>query len=294
MEIITCYQTKNPCYQKGTPIKPMGIVVHSTGANNPHLCRYVDCPERLGKNQYGNHWNREDAQTQVHGFIGLDKAGRVAVVNTLPYTMAAWGVGKGSRGSYNYNPTGHIQFEMCEDDLSDRVYLENVVEAAVAYCAALCRAYGLTADSIVSHREAHALGYASNHGDPENWLSRFGMNMDDIRARVREKMKGEVVIMGKVVDAEKLIEWINTNAVEAEQAEPETPVIQAGDRVVLKAGVTAWGTGSGGKSIPGWAQDGKTTFTVLEIIKEGTEAKIGNAAGAYTGTAYVRDLEKVE
>ena len=119
MEIIQCYQTKNPCYRKGTPMKPVGIVVHSTGANNPHLCRYVDCPERLGVNRYGNHWNRPEAATLVHGAIGLDKEGFVTVVNTLPYTMAAWGVGKGSRGSYNYDPTGHIQFEMCEDDLTD-------------------------------------------------------------------------------------------------------------------------------------------------------------------------------
>ena len=39
MEVIRCYQTKNPCYQKGTAMKPVGIVVHSTGANNPNLCR---------------------------------------------------------------------------------------------------------------------------------------------------------------------------------------------------------------------------------------------------------------
>ena len=152
MEIIQCYQTKNPCYRKGTPMKPVGIVVHSTGANNPHLCRYVDCPERLGVNRYGNHWNRPEAATLVHGAIGLDKEGFVTVVNTLPYTMAAWGVGKGSRGSYNYDPTGHIQFEMCEDDLTDPSYFDQVMGTAVAYCARLCREYGLAAESVVSHK----------------------------------------------------------------------------------------------------------------------------------------------
>ena len=189
MNIITCYQTKNPCYQKGTPMKPVGIVVHSTGANNPNLCRYVDCPEQLGINRYGNHWNREDAQTLVHGAVGRDKNGRVAVVNTLPYTMAAWGVGGGKKGSYNYDPTGHIQFEMLEDDLKNRAYLDEVLAAAVEYCVLLCREYGLTAESIVSHREAHALGYASNHGDPENWLNRHGLTMDNFRARVQEIME---------------------------------------------------------------------------------------------------------
>ena len=250
-------------------------------------------------NRYGNHWNREDAATLVHGAIGLDKDGAVAVVNTLPYTMAAWGVGSGSKGSYNYNPTGHIQFEMCEDGLNDRSYLEQVLEAATTYCAQLCREYGLAVESIVSHKEAHALGYASNHGDPENWLNRHGLTMEDFREKVREKMKGDVEIMGKVVKVEELKAWIDAHAVEVDAQpeekpeEPEAVSIQAGDRVVLKAGVTQWGTGSSNKSIPAWAQDGKTTFTVLEIVKEGTEARIGNAAGAYTGTAYVKDLQKV-
>lgn len=298
MEIIQCYQTKNPCYRKGTPMKPVGIVVHSTGANNPHLCRYVDCPERLGVNRYGNHWNRPEAATLVHGAIGLDKEGFVTVVNTLPYTMAAWGVGKGSRGSYNYDPTGHIQFEMCEDDLTDPSYFDQVMGTAVAYCAQLCREYGLAAESIVSHKEAHALGYASNHGDPENWMGRFGMTMEDFRARVRAKLKGEVTIMGKVVNRDELVAWIDAHAVEVEkqpepEVKPEPVAIKAGDKVVFKSGVTQWGTGSGNKGIPSWAQGGKTTFTVLEIVKDGTEARIGNASGAYTGTAYLKDLEKV-
>lgn len=298
MEIIQCYQTKNPCYRKGTPMKPVGIVVHSTGANNPHLCRYVDCPERLGVNRYGNHWNRPEAATLVHGAIGLDKEGIVTVVNTLPYTMAAWGVGKGSRGSYNYDPTGHIQFEMCEDDLTDPSYFDQVMGTAVAYCAQLCREYGLAAESVVSHKEAHALGYASNHGDPENWMGRFGMTMEDFRARVRAKLKGEVTIMGKVVNRDELVAWIDAHAVEVEEqpepeVKPEPVAIKAGDKVVFKSGVTQWGTGSGNKGIPSWAQGGKTTFTVLEIVKDGTEARIGNASGAYTGTAYLKDLEKV-
>lgn len=298
MEIIQCYQTKNPCYRKGTPMKPVGIVVHSTGANNPHLCRYVDCPERLGVNRYGNHWNRPEAATLVHGAIGLDKEGFVTVVNTLPYTMAAWGVGKGSRGSYNYDPTGHIQFEMCEDDLTDPSYFDQVMGTAVAYCARLCREYGLAAESVVSHKEAHAQGYASNHGDPENWMGRFGMTMEDFRARVRAKLKGEVTIMGKVVNRDELVAWIDAHAVEVEEqpepeVKPEPVAIKAGDKVVFKSGVTQWGTGSGNKGIPSWAQDGKTTFTVLEIVKDSTEARIGNASGAYTGTAYLKDLEKV-
>ena len=143
----------------------------------------------------------------VHGAVGRDKNGRVAVVNTLPYTMAAWGVGGGKKGSYNYDPTGHIQFEMLEDDLKNRAYLDEVLEAAVEYCVLLCREYGLTAESIVSHREAHALGYGSNHGDPENWLNRHGLTMDDFRARVQailEKSDDTKVVEYTVVRGDSL------------------------------------------------------------------------------------------
>ena len=38
--------------------------------------------------------------------------------------------------------------------------------------------------NIISHKEACARGYASNHGDPEHWLARFGKNMDWFRGQV--------------------------------------------------------------------------------------------------------------
>ena len=50
------------CYKSGAAgntMKPQGIVVHSTGANNPNLNRYVGPDDGiLGVNRYGNYWNR--------------------------------------------------------------------------------------------------------------------------------------------------------------------------------------------------------------------------------------------
>lgn len=52
--------TNNACYKAGRTIKPKGIMVHSTGANNPYMKRYVDPDDGLlGKNQYNNHWNQD-------------------------------------------------------------------------------------------------------------------------------------------------------------------------------------------------------------------------------------------
>ena len=41
MELYECILTKNDCYRKHSSMTPRGIVVHSTGANNPYLKRYI-------------------------------------------------------------------------------------------------------------------------------------------------------------------------------------------------------------------------------------------------------------
>lgn len=191
MDIITAYATKNDCYKKAQKMTPKGIVVHSTGANNPNLKRYVDAPDEVGVNQYGNHWNNPvsvmERSVCVHSFIGYDKNKKVRVANILPYNYCCWGVGSGSKGSYNYNPA-YIQFEMCEDGLTDKTYFTAVRDVAIEYCAYLCKEFNLPVENIVSHKEAHALGYGSNHGDPDNWWSKHGYTMDMFRAAVKAKL----------------------------------------------------------------------------------------------------------
>lgn len=191
MNIITAYATKNDCYKKAQKMTPAGIVVHSTGANNPYLKRYVDAPDEVGVNQYGNTWNNSAADMGrsvcVHSFIGYDKNGVVRVANILPYNYCCWGVGSGSKGSYNYNPA-YIQFEMCEDGLTDEKYFAAVRDVAIEYCVYLCKNFNLSVDNIVSHKEAHALGYGSNHGDPDNWWSKHKYTMDMFRAAVKAKL----------------------------------------------------------------------------------------------------------
>ena len=41
MKIHKLLMTNNPCYKAGKKITPTGIVVHSTGANNSYIKRYV-------------------------------------------------------------------------------------------------------------------------------------------------------------------------------------------------------------------------------------------------------------
>ena len=195
MKIIECIHTQSRAYStKRQPIVPVGIVVHSTGANNPSIKRYSqpssDDPKRsellalLGVNKYSNHWNRSAVSKAAHYFIGKLNDGSVGVVHNLPEDIAAWGSGKGKNGSYNYEPTGHIQFEICEDNLKDKAYFDAVYAAATELCADICRRHGWNSSVIVSHKEAHARGYASNHSDIDHWLLKYGLTMNDFRNEV--------------------------------------------------------------------------------------------------------------
>ena len=186
MELKKCLLTKNDCYKKSQIITPKGIVVHSTGANNPTLKRYVQPDDGiLGNNPNNNHWNRSGLDKCVHAFIGKDKNGKVRVYQTLPFDYACWGVGKGSKGSYNYNPA-YIQFEICEDGLTDKSYFEQAFKCAIEFCAYLCKKYNLKVDNIVSHAEAHAKGYGSNHADCDHWLKKFSKDMNWFRGEVKK------------------------------------------------------------------------------------------------------------
>ena len=70
-------------------------------------------------------------------------------------------------------------------------YCKDTFELAAELCARLCKFYGMTEKDIVSHKEACALGYASNHGDPEHWWTKHGLSMDKLRARVKELLTAE-------------------------------------------------------------------------------------------------------
>src|SRR5574344_1233896 len=174
--------TNNACYKAGKTITPKGIMVHSTGANNPNLKRYVGPDDGLlGVNQYGNHWNTAKPggrQVCVHAFIGKLKDGSIATYQTLPWNMRGWHGGGSSNNT-------HIGFEICEDGLTDPAYFSAVYKEAVDLCVYLCKLYGLTEKNIICHCEGYKQGIASNHGDVMHWFPKHGKSLDTFRADVK-------------------------------------------------------------------------------------------------------------
>lgn len=180
--------TKSDCYKRNQKMTPKGIVVHSTGANNPNLKRYVQPDDgKIGVNPNNNDLNRSGQNVCVHAFIGKDKDGNVRCYQTLPFDICCWGVGQGSNGSYNYNPA-YIQFEICEDGLTNKDYCKKCYDKAVEFCAYLCKTYKISVNNIVSHHEAGQRGMGSEHIDPDNWWPKHGYSMDGFRKAVTTKL----------------------------------------------------------------------------------------------------------
>ena len=167
---------------------PRGIMVHSTGANNPNLRRYVQPDDGvLGSNANGNDWNRPGLEVCVHAFLGLTQAGEVAAYQILPWEYRAWHCGGDANNT-------HLSFEICEDNLRDRAYWEKTYRLARELTAELCRKFGLdplAPGVFVDHAEGAALGIASNHADVDHWWSRYGVTMDDFRADVARLLEQE-------------------------------------------------------------------------------------------------------
>ena len=74
MRHLTVYRrffTQSDCYKASATSRFAGVQVHSTGANNPYLRRYVQPDDgRLGLNTNGNSHNRPGAfMTQANFLI---------------------------------------------------------------------------------------------------------------------------------------------------------------------------------------------------------------------------------
>ena len=163
MKLVESILTKNPCYTAGRKITVKGLMLHSVGCPQPRASVFI------------NSWNSASyGNACVHGFIDANDG---TVYQTLPWNHRGWHCASGSKGSGNNT---HIGVEMCEpacikytsgssftcsDKATARACAERTYKAAVELFAYLCKMYGLNplADGVViSHREGHARGIASN------------------------------------------------------------------------------------------------------------------------------------
>ena len=191
MKLVESLLTKNPCYTAGRTITVKGLMLHSVGCSQPSALAFI------------KNWNSPSFDRAcVHGFIDGNDG---TVYQTLPWNHRGWHSGSSINGSANNT---HIGVEMCEpaciiytggatfkcsDIDTSKTVVERTYKAAVELFAMLCKQYGLNplADGvIISHKEGHSRGIASNHGDPEHLWSQLGMGytMDTFRKAVKSAM----------------------------------------------------------------------------------------------------------
>lgn len=197
MNITQSFLTKNECYIRNKSHTVKGIMVHSTGANNPYLKRYIQPDDGLlGVNNNGNHWNQynpDGRQVCVHAFIGMLDDGTIATYQTLPWDIVGWHSGSGSKGSANY--MGYVGFEICESILDDSSYFNKVYDEAANLVAFLCAKYNLDPlqdGVIICHSEGNTLGIASAHADVMHWFPLHNKDMDDFRQDVYNLMSNSM------------------------------------------------------------------------------------------------------
>ena len=193
-------------------MKPLGILWHSTGANNPNLKRYIQplptdsnynqMIKLLGTNTNKNDYNHKSYQSGLNFWIGKTAKNTVEAIQTLPWDYRPWGCGSGKNGSCN---NGWIQFEICEDNLADEKYFNKVYKEACEVCAYLCQLYninpkgtvnynGIKVPTILCHAESAKLGLGSNHGDVLHWFGKYGKTMNDVRNDIEKLLKSSTNI----------------------------------------------------------------------------------------------------
>lgn len=180
--------TQNDCYQEGRPLKPQGVMVHSTGVAQPNPQVFL------------RSWNKPGVDKCVHAFVSP-----TGVIQALPWTTRAWHAGTGTTGRSANNT--HLSFECCEpaghtyqggtmvgyDVKANGSYFRAVYQNAVALTALLCRQFGLDPlkpGVVICHKEGYDLGVASGHGDVLHWWPKHNVTMDQFRRDVAKAMSG--------------------------------------------------------------------------------------------------------
>lgn len=302
MKIIESILTNNPCYKAGRKITVKGLMLHSVGCPQPSAPVFVKL------------WNKADYDRAcVHAFIDANDG---TIYQTLPWDHRGWHGGGSSNNT-------HIGVEMCEPNCikytggssftcSDmekaKAMVKRTYEAAVELFAARCKEFNLDplADGvIISHKEGHKRGIASNHGDPEHLWNGLGMGytMNTFRQAVKAAMggdssggetapgKSDSVLYRVQVGAYSVKKNADAQLAKVKAAGFDTYMVKVDDLFKIqvgayskkanadamlaklkKAGFDAFITTKGGQAVSGT----EAKKTVEEIAKEVIQGKWGN------------------
>lgn len=237
MEMIQSILINNPCYKAGKKIVVKGLMLHSVGCPQPSAEVFV------------RKWNNMDASRAcVHAFVDGNTG---KIYQTLPWDHRAWHGGGESNNRYigvemcepaciKYTSGSHF---VCMDAEEALVVVRRTYQAAVELFAFLCEEFQLNPledGVIISHKEGHARGIASGHGDPDHLWNGMncGYTMDGFRSDVAR-------MMGKTLDKSD-----TTLQTEEKKENTDEGSVRVGAIVKLSANAVYYE----GKSVPDWVK----------------------------------------
>jgi N-acetylmuramoyl-L-alanine amidase len=145
-----------------TILIPQGVVIHST-AN----------PGATAKGHIG-YFNNKYRGASAHYFVDWQD-----IYRAIPEAEQAWHAGPTANGRY-------LSIEMCET--TDQALFIEVWLRTIWLVSDMCRRYGWSANSIISHAEISRLYKETDHTDPTGYLNNFGKTFADLRAAVITKL----------------------------------------------------------------------------------------------------------
>lgn len=178
--------TKNVTVTKPRKLKPVGLMLHSVG-----------CPQENPMAFFKN-WDRPDIKVSVHAIIAPE-----AVYQLMPWEYRAYHCGGKANSmcigvemvepktiKYNFG----ANFTDRDPDYT-KDFIQRTYNNAVDLFSYLCVLYHLNPfTDVISHKEGHRKGVASNHGDPSHLWDKYpelGLTMDNFRKAVSKHMNAE-------------------------------------------------------------------------------------------------------
>lgn len=147
---------------------PRGIVIHSTGRNQPFVKAFIQ-PVKDNPNYkellkiIGRENNYKKPQHDYHFWVGKTITQGVKSFMIEPLDLKLW----------NDN---FIHICICEDDLNNKNYLIDCISETTVLCDELCKHYHWTEKAIHDYSEI------SNFPDCNYWFKKHGYSVELIRA----------------------------------------------------------------------------------------------------------------
>lgn len=264
------HATKSPCYND--PRKMQGVLggmLHSVG-----------CPQASADN-WAARWNRVTARVCP---TYVTEPG--VAIQCLPEDKRPWTSGSGPNGNANnymfqvemaepgclkYGKGGRFTVEPSKLAEARQYVIDNYWTAVELFADVfkrhgldpLAKIKGKNHLALISHKEGHKAGVASNHGDPEHLWDQLGLpfTMDTFRRDVKAMMEGNEPVISKG----KKVQVITSNGLNVRE-KPTTlskrlQTLPAGTVVEIEKESGSWGYAPAYK---GWINMGSKYVKVIE------------------------------